>query len=63
MLITVLPKYIQKRLLKELYVYGFSKERSQLSKSSLALLGYIIHCQQLLSIKVYMIMYSRVYSN
>ncbi|XP_025073919.1 uncharacterized protein LOC105426728 [Pogonomyrmex barbatus] len=43
----VLKIYIQKfLLLKQLYVYGFSEQRSQLSTASIKLLAYILHCQK-----------------
>ncbi|XP_077281388.1 uncharacterized protein LOC143908028 isoform X2 [Temnothorax americanus] len=38
-------------LLKELYKYGFSKERSQLSTTSIKLLTFIIYCQKKSSVK------------
>ncbi|XP_050466661.1 LOW QUALITY PROTEIN: uncharacterized protein LOC126859427, partial [Cataglyphis hispanica] len=48
----VLQIYIQHPiLLKKLYVYGFSKERSNLSMISIKLLRFIIHCQKKSSIK------------
>ncbi|XP_018345328.1 PREDICTED: uncharacterized protein LOC108750410, partial [Trachymyrmex septentrionalis] len=39
------------RLLKWLYVYGFSKERSDLSTASIKLFTFIIHCQKKSSLK------------
>jgi len=49
----VLEVYIKKFwLLKKLYNYGFSKERSEVSTASLKLLSFIIHCQKKSSIRV-----------
>ncbi|XP_072749294.1 LOW QUALITY PROTEIN: uncharacterized protein [Anoplolepis gracilipes] len=47
----VLQIYTQPMLLKQLYVYGFSKERSKLSTISIKLLTFIIQCQEKSSIK------------
>ncbi|XP_032679697.1 uncharacterized protein LOC116848060 [Odontomachus brunneus] len=48
----VLKIYIKNaELLKNLYVYGFSKERSELSSVSVKLLTYVVHCQKKSSIK------------
>ncbi|KYM97223.1 hypothetical protein ALC62_12090 [Cyphomyrmex costatus] len=48
----VLKMYMTKfQLLKWLHVYGFSKERSELSTASIKLLTFIIHCQKKSSLK------------
>ncbi|XP_025268859.1 uncharacterized protein LOC112639364 [Camponotus floridanus] len=48
----VLQIYIQEAmLLKELYDYGFSEERSELSMITIKLLTFIIHCQEKSSIE------------
>ncbi|XP_011881702.1 PREDICTED: uncharacterized protein LOC105569669 isoform X2 [Vollenhovia emeryi] len=48
----VLDTYVNNfRLLTQLYEYGFSKKRSQLSTASIKLLAYIIYCQKKLSVK------------
>ncbi|XP_024873693.1 uncharacterized protein LOC112455767 [Temnothorax curvispinosus] len=48
----VLQTYVDNLwLLKQLYKYGFSKERSQLSTASIKLLAFIIYCQKKSSVK------------
>lgn len=49
----MLKTYIENaELLKNLYAYGFSKERSELSSISVKLLAFIVHWQKKSSIKV-----------
>lgn len=62
--IAVLQIYIQEAmLLKELYDYGFSEERSELSMITIKLLTFIIHCQEKSSIEVYIIIIEITYVN